>query len=53
MGGHVTHLGKKRGVHAVLARKPRKGNNLDDKRIDKRIILKRFFKKLDGMRGLD
>jgi hypothetical protein len=26
---------------------------LDDKRIDKRIILKRFFKKLDGMRGLD
>jgi hypothetical protein len=51
--GHVARMGETRGVYRVLVGKWRKREHLEDPGIDGRIILRRIFRKLNGVRGFD
>ena len=49
--GHVARMGKGRGVHRVLVRKPEGKNHWGDPDIDGRIILRSIFRKWEGVVG--
>jgi hypothetical protein len=48
---HVALVGKRRGSYGVLAGKLRAGDHLENLGVDRRIILKRIFKRFDE--GMD
>jgi hypothetical protein len=49
--GHVAYMGEKRGAYRVWWRSLRKIHNLENPGVDRRMILKRIFKKKN--RGMD
>ena len=49
--GHVARLGEGRGVHRVLVGKPEGKNHWGDPDVDGRIILRRIFRKWEGVVG--
>jgi hypothetical protein len=51
--GHVVLTGNSRGAYRVLVDRPGERNNLEDLRLDGRIILKCILKQWDGRDGLD
>jgi len=46
--GHATYTGERRSAYRVLVGKPEGKNHLEDLGIDGRIILKSFFRNVDG-----
>ena len=49
--GHVARMGGDRGVHRVLVGKPERKRPLGDQDVDGRIILRRIFRKFEGIVG--
>jgi hypothetical protein len=45
--GHVARIGERRGIYRVLVGKPEKRDQLGDPGVDRRIILRRIFRKWD------
>jgi hypothetical protein len=53
MGGeHVAYMGERRGTYKVLVCNLGERENLEDLNVDRKIILKRIFKKNDEGRGM-
>jgi len=44
-GGHVTHVGERRGVYKVLVEKPEEKRPLGDPGVDGKIMLRWIFRK--------
>ena len=49
--GHVARMEEGRGVHKVLVEKPDSKRSLGDQDVDGRIILRRIFRKWEGVVG--
>ena len=49
--GHVARMGEGRGVHRVLVGKPEGRRPLGDPDVDRRITLRRTFRKWEGVLG--
>jgi len=49
--GHVARMGEDRGVQRVLVGSLRERSHWGDKNVDGRIILRWFFRKLEGVVG--
>ena len=49
--GHVARMGEDRGLHRVLVGKPEGKSHWGDEDVDGRIILRRIFRKLEGVVG--
>ena len=49
--GHVAHMGEDSGVHKVLVGQPEGKSHWVDQDVDGRIILRRIFRKLEGVVG--
>ena len=48
---HVARMGQDRGVHRVLVGKPEGKSHWGDQDVDRRIILRWIFRKLEGVVG--
>jgi hypothetical protein len=49
--GHVARMGEERVVHRVLVGKPEGKSHWGDPDVDRRIILRWMFRKLEGVVG--